>query len=243
MEVTLMDTSRKRRKISLEAARFLFFERERDPNRAKRLAAKQLGFVALRADDLPSNDEVQRDLRMLRESPDETVRLEESRLEADTENSDPPEVDRFRMYELLLAPLEHVKSYGAAHPEGDFLYHSLQVFELARNELGYDEEFLLAALLHDVGMAVEPSNPIPATLDAIDGYVTERTRWLIENLELGHRMLSGDIGARARKRLLEHESGDELVLLARCDREGRVRGGQAPELDEALRFLRELAEE
>ena len=37
------------------------------------------------------------------------------------------------------------------HPKGDALYHSLQVYDLACDEMPYDEEFLLAALLHDVG--------------------------------------------------------------------------------------------
>ena len=41
-------------------------------------------------------------------------------------------VDRFRAYELLLLPLENVMQSPEHHPEGDVLYHSLQVFELAR---------------------------------------------------------------------------------------------------------------
>src|SRR3954471_1964849 len=65
-------------------------------------------------------------------------------------------VDRFELYRLLLAPLEGVKQNPRYHPEGDALYHSLQVFELARLERSYDEEFLLAALLHDVGKAIDP---------------------------------------------------------------------------------------
>jgi hypothetical protein len=55
------------------------------------------------------------------------------------------------------------------------------------------------------------------------------------------QVLDGTIGVRARRRLQQNESYDELILLARCDRLGRQRGVQAPELDEALDYLRELA--
>ena len=41
-------------------------------------------------------------------------------------------VDRFQLYEALLLPLEYVKESPRYHPEGDVLYHSLQVFDLAR---------------------------------------------------------------------------------------------------------------
>src|SRR5438093_1684496 len=58
--------------------------------------------------------------------------------------------DRFQMYRMLLLPLESVQQSPKYHPEGDVLYHTLQVFELAKEERPYDEEFLLAALLHDV---------------------------------------------------------------------------------------------
>ncbi len=59
--------------------------------------------------------------------------------------------DRFQVFTSLLLPLENVKQHPKYHPEGDVLYHSLQVFDHARDQLPYDEEFLLAALLHDVG--------------------------------------------------------------------------------------------
>src|SRR5581483_6606516 len=59
--------------------------------------------------------------------------------------------DPYHLYRMLLLPLENVRQSPQYHPEGDVLYHSLQVFELAREHRPYDEEFLLAALLHDVG--------------------------------------------------------------------------------------------
>jgi hypothetical protein len=151
------------------------------------------------------------------------------------------EIDRFQVYRMLLSPLASVEQSRRRHPEGDALYHSLQVFELARRELPYDEEFLLAALLHDVGKALDPQNHVAVGLAALNGHITERTGWLIANHTDAHRLLGGTIGQRARRRLQHDENYDELLLLARCDREGRVPGGEAPELDEALDYIRGVA--
>jgi len=149
--------------------------------------------------------------------------------------------DRFSIYRMLLAPLEQVHLRKSTHPEGDALYHSLQVYALASQQIPYDEEFLLAALLHDVGMALDPVEPIPAGLEALSEHITPRTQWFLENLPAAHQLLENSLGARARKRLNQHPDADLLLLLARCDREGRVPGGEAPELLEALDQLRELA--
>jgi hypothetical protein len=151
------------------------------------------------------------------------------------------QVDRFQVYRMLLIPLEAIEQSRQHHPEGDALYHSLQVFELARDELPYDEEFLLAALLHDVGKGIDPYNHVAAGLEALAGFITDRTAWLIANHMDAHRLLEGSIGVRARRRLQRSDDYDELLRLARCDRDGRVPGGAAPELDEALEYVREVA--
>jgi predicted nucleotidyltransferase len=171
--------------------------------------------------------------RIAREYPD--VDLDAALSEAEQR------VDRFQVYRMLLIPLEKVEQNRAWHPEGDALYHSLQVFELARDELPYDEEFLLAALLHDVGKAIDPLDHVAAGLDALDGFITERTAWLIANHMDAHRLLEGSLGVRARRRLQQADDYDELLRLVRCDRHGRVPGGEAPELDEALDYVREVA--
>jgi len=149
-------------------------------------------------------------------------------------------VDRFQLYQSLLLPLENVKQSPTYHPEGDALYHSLQVFELARNELPYDEEFLTAALLHDIGKGIDVERHVEAGLEALEGFITERTAWFIEHHMAGHAILEGTIGMRARRRLQESENFDELVILTRCDRAGRQPGAPAPEVDEALDYLRQL---
>lgn len=150
------------------------------------------------------------------------------------------QVDRFQLYESLLWPLEQVKQSPKYHPEGDALYHSLQVFDLARDELPYDEEFLTAALLHDVGKAIDRHDHVAAGLQALEGFITERTAWLIEFHMQGQEARLGTLGVRAHRRLRQSESYDELLLLARCDQEGRQVGVQVPDVHEALDYLREL---
>src|SRR6185436_12066157 len=150
-------------------------------------------------------------------------------------------VDRFQLYQSLLLPLENVKQNPKYHPEGDVLYHSLQVFDHACDALPYDEEFLLAALLHDVGKAIDTHDHVAAALEALDGLVSERTAWLIEHHMEAQQIIDGTLGARAARRLRENESYEELMLLANCDRAGRQPGAQSPELDEAIDYLRDLA--
>src|SRR6476620_9363563 len=82
------------------------------------------------------------------------VNLDETAMEAEEE------VDPYQFFRLLLSPLDRVKQSPKYHPEGDVLYHLLQVFELARAARPYDEEFLQAALLHDVGKGLDPGNHV-----------------------------------------------------------------------------------
>ena len=175
------------------------------------------------------------ELEQLLEEEYPDVPLDQAVLEAENK------VDRFQIYEILLLPLERVKESRKHHPESDALYHSLQVFELARLELPYDEEFLLAALLHDVGKAIDRRDHIAAALEALDGFITPRTAWLIEHHMEGHALKDGTLGARSRRRLRASEDFDELELLVECDRNGRTRGAEVPDVEEALEYLRELA--
>lgn len=137
----------------------------------------------------------------------------------------------------LLETLAHVEWQSPEHPEGNVLYHVLQVFELGRELHPWDEEFLWACLLHDVGVVVDPRQPREAAERILQGLVSERVLFLIRELGAAQEFLRGE---STRKSLRKAESFDELLDLARCDREGRLPGRETPTLDEALDYLDSL---
>jgi hypothetical protein len=258
-------TERLRRQIALEAARRMlgsagpredsasldWLDRmgENDYYVAKRKAAAVLGH-RVRPGDLPTDSEVREQLVILWRS---RSSLSDGESEDEPAMPEPGEgeliaplaqhLDRFALYRMRLAPLEAIKQNPKYHPEGDALYHSLQVFHLAREARPYDEEFLLAALLHDVGKAIDPQDHAVAAVEALRGSITERTLWLIEHhgdlLPARERPLS----ARQRRELDTSEFLDDLKLLRELDDAGRVPGVIVETLDQVLDYLRGLERE
>lgn len=146
--------------------------------------------------------------------------------------------DAFALMQLLLARLESVQLDPQRHPEGDALYHSLQVYELGLAERPYDEEFLLACLLHDVGLAINRRLPVTAAIEALGDLITDRTRFLIEHrAEAVEYLKTG----RLPRSLRRSEHFEDLVLLARCDLAGRVRGASVGTAEEALDYIAGLS--
>jgi hypothetical protein len=236
-----MSNDKLRRQIACEAARLMVAQQETEYYRAKQLAARRLGQSWVKPADLPTNQEVRDEIQLLarlREGGPHRSRPDQLDGRSKTDSS---EVDRFRLYRTLLAALETVKQNPEYHPEGDALYHSLQVFELARDAVPYDEEFQLAALLHDVGKAIDPRDHVAAALESLNGHITERTAWLIEHHSEAGALRDGTLGVRARRRLEASADFDDLMLLCDCDRRGREKGVQVPDVDEALAHLRDLA--
>jgi hypothetical protein len=148
--------------------------------------------------------------------------------------------DPYQYYRMLLLPLEKVRQSPVHHPEGDVLYHSLQVFELAREHRPYDEEFLLAALLHDVGKGIDPADHVGAALSALDGLITERTRFFIAHHMDAHLYQAGKLGGKLRRELEASPDFEDLLLLRQLDDAGRTPGATVCTVDEALDFLKEL---
>jgi hypothetical protein len=222
-----------RRHIAFEAARLLFERQEAGLEQARVRAARTISGGWVHPADLPTHREIRARVKDFHEA-DAAAFLAES-------DPDPNDANRFDVYRGLLVPLQSVKQKSERHPEGDVLYHSLQVFELVFDEVQYDEELLLAALLHDVGKGIDPYDSLQAGLEALAGWVTDRTLWFIENHKAAHQLRDGTLGQRARRRLEDSPDLEELQLLARCDRLGRVPGARVRDVDAALQAVRELA--
>jgi predicted nucleotidyltransferase len=167
----------------------------------------------------------------------------ESELASLDDTASPLEGEDWDLYLSLLKPLEKAKQNPKFHPEGDALYHSLQVFELALQERSFDIEFLLAALLHDVGKGVDPHDHVASGLEALEGSITPRTRWLIEHHMEAHQYRDGSLGGRAKRRLAEHPDLEDLLFLSELDQAGRERGVTVRSPEEALEAIRKIAEE
>jgi hypothetical protein len=229
---SLMSHDKLRRELAAEAAKLIRTGRENNLPRARISAARRVSRGWIHPADLPEEVEIR----------DELARHTWMVDGEDREGLSHPADDRFRHYRLLLTPLEQFIQHRNRHPEGDALYHSLQVFRLAREASPWDEEFQLAALLHDVGKAIDPRDHVAAGIAALGETITDRTAWLIENHPDAQRLHEGTLGERARLRLHDHPDYRPLLELARCDREGRVPGAEVPTLDEALQQIQDLAE-
>lgn len=150
------------------------------------------------------------------------------------------ESECYEMFQMLLLPLEHIKG-GVQHPEGDTLYHSLQVFELARREgYGYDIEFLQAALLHDVGKALDSRDHAEVGADALAGFVTPRTEFLVRHHMDALHYKQGTLGHKKTVELRHSEFFEDLMELREFDTRGRQRGTIVDTVEEALEYLKKL---
>jgi predicted HD phosphohydrolase len=254
-------TNRLRHQIALEAARRLLptlAPKAEEPATdwldaassnelytAKRKAAAVLGH-RVRPGDLPSDAEVREQLLALHRAGERRqleVDVVHDRAEDEAVNCLADHLDRFAIYKMRLAPLEAIKQSPKLHPEGDALYHSLQVFELARDARPYDEEFLLAALLHDVGKAIEPQDHVAAGVLALRGTVTDRTLWLIEHHVDLLPVRDRPIPPRLKRELEASEYFEDLKLLRELDSAGRVPGMHVATIDEVLAYLLNLEKE
>lgn len=156
---------------------------------------------------------------------------------ADLANEDEPQADASYLWLLLLQPLANVKQNPIYHPEGDALYHSLQAFELARDARPYDAELITAALLHDVGKAIDRKDHVGAALEALEGTLTAREHFLIAHHMDAQALLCDTLGHKLRRRLQQSEWFDDVMLLREIDTKARVPGVDVCTPQEALDYL------
>jgi len=217
-------TDKLRQRIAEEAARMV--ANGSDATRSRFRAARRVARGWVPEEHLPSHDQIRREV---------------SRASGPAAGSFQPGGDRLDRIADLVRMLEHVKQDPVKHPEGDVLEHTLQVFDRVHEERPFDEELLTAALVHDVGRAIDRANPVTAGVSTLGDLITERTRWLVESLEAAAAHGNQTLGLRARQRLESHPDFLDVLLLAECDRKACIRGYDAVSLDEAVAILQTLA--
>jgi (p)ppGpp synthase/HD superfamily hydrolase len=134
------------------------------------------------------------------------------------------------LLELLWA-LDGVAQSPRYHPEGDALFHSLQVFQCARAATD-DRELWAAALLHDVGKSIPGPEHDEVGADLLEGLVSERVVWLVRH----HLDLMRE-PRRTERRYRGTEELRDLVLLRRWDLAGRSPLAEVPTPEWAMHLL------
>jgi predicted transcriptional regulator len=128
----------------------------------------------------------------------------------------------------LLDALAGVRQSPRYHPEGDALFHSLQVFELAQRATD-DRVLWAAALFHDVGKAVDGPLHDEVGADLLEGLVPARAVWLVRH----HLDLLKD-RRLAQRRYHGTSALRDLEQLRRWDLGGRDPAARVISVDDAL---------
>jgi hypothetical protein len=115
----------------------------------------------------------------------------------------------------LLLKLDGIRQNPRYHPEGDALFHSLQVFDCARKQTD-DPVLWAAALFHDVGKALGGPDHDQTGADLLDGLLCPRAVFLVEH----HLDLMKHPGA-TRRRFRGTRQLNDLEQLRRWDLLGR----------------------
>ena len=141
------------------------------------------------------------------------------------------------MYDILvkmLLDLDGIEQDPKFHPEGNALYHSLQVFEIA-NKYTEDPELLMAALLHDVGKAIDSAHHAEIGAHMLSEVASERVSWLVH-----HHLDLLRTPRQTRKRFAHTSQLADLEALRRWDLAGRKRKVWVPTPHNAVATLMNL---
>jgi hypothetical protein len=128
----------------------------------------------------------------------------------------------------LLSGLNGIRQSPRYHPEGDALFHSLQVFALAQRATD-DPVLWAAALFHDVGKAVDGPLHDEVGADLLEGLLCPRATWLVRH----HLDLLKDPRA-TRRRYRGTNALRDLERLRQWDLGGRDPRARVAGIDDAL---------
>ncbi len=133
----------------------------------------------------------------------------------------------------LLEDLDGVEQNPVWHPEGDALFHSLQVHALALAESD-DPEMWAAALLHDVGKGLPGPHEVEGA-GLLQGLVSDRVVWLVR-----HHLDLMRAPQRTRRRLRGTAQLRDLERLRRWDVGGRDPHATVGAVADAVDTLEEI---
>jgi len=144
----------------------------------------------------------------------------------------PPKAKHLFLYlSSLLENLQSVEQSPTYHPEGNALYHSLQVFECALADSN-NPILWTAALFHDVGKAMDYPNHAQDGADALEGLLDPHTCWLIR-----HHLDLLIHPKKTRKRLKGSTELYHLEKLRKWDLQGRNPNIEVMDIPQALELL------
>ena len=133
----------------------------------------------------------------------------------------------------LLEDLDGVEQDPVWHPEGDALFHSLQVYDHARTSTR-DPELWAAALVHDVGKARSGCHEVEGAR-LLEGLMPDRVVWLVRHhLDLLRRPEA------TRRRLRGTRELHDLERLRRWDLAGRDPRAWVGSVDDAVASIVEV---
>jgi len=226
----MSNADKRRGRIAAEAARR--FARGGDLRRARFGAARRVSRDWVPEAELPTAVEI-------------SSELSRQRLTAEHDASGGLKSligDRFDRLAGLLRPLAAVRLDPAVHPVDTLLESCLSAFAYVEQQCPYDEELLTAALLADAGEVLDRRDPVQAILRAAEPLITERTGWFIENRNVAAAYESGELGHRARQRLVAHPDFDGVLLLVEAARAVSRGDAPSPTLIQVIKTLRTLSD-
>lgn len=121
----------------------------------------------------------------------------------------------------MVENLKDIQQLKHHHPEGDAFVHTLQVLYCAFKETD-DFELVIAAMVHDVGKAVDSLRHESIGESMLKDYVSPKVLFLVKNHLRVRFMIDGIMKEHQKvKDLLNHPWLPQLIHLVRLDRMGR----------------------